>query len=383
MIKIPIQSRTLALLAVIIPLLALLVYVALRTGPLSPVPVTDVRVESRELHPVLFGVGSVEARYTYKIGPTFTGRIKQLVVEVGDYVKAGDVLGEMEPVDLEDRVNSQEAALKHAEATINEAIARHIFAQSQAKRYEDLYSASSVSEEAVMTKRQELSITEASLAAARANLVRTRSDRDALVAQRENLYLIAPVEGVVTQRNADPGTTIVAGQAALELIDSSSLWINARFDQVSAAGLAAGLPATIVLRSQNSLALNGHVQRVEIKADEVTEEILAKIAFAQTPLPLPPLGELAEVTVNLPALPARVLIPNAAIRRQGNQSGVWQIINDEPVFTPVTLGRSDLDGNVQVLKGIEEGDRIIVYSEKALDTHSRIHLVEHIPGVSR
>ncbi|MGM0906201.1 MAG: efflux RND transporter periplasmic adaptor subunit [Pseudomonadota bacterium] len=383
MIKLPIQSRTLALLAVIIPLLALLVYVALRTGPLSPVPVTDVRVESRELHPALFGVGTVEARYTYKIGPTFTGRIKQLVVEVGDYVKAGDVLGEMEQVDLEDRVNSQEAALKHAEAAINEAIARHIFAQSQAKRYEDLYSAGSVSEEAVMTKRQELSITEASLAAARANLARTRSDRDALVAQRDNLYLIAPVEGVVTQRNADPGTTIVAGQAALELIDSSSLWINARFDQVSAAGLAAGLPATIVLRSQNSLALNGHVQRVEIKADEVTEEILAKIVFDQIPLPLPPLGELAEVTVDLPALPARVLIPNAAIRRQGNQSGVWKIINDAPVFTPVTLGRSDLDGSVQVLKGIEEGDRIIVYSEKALDTHSRIHLVERIPGVSR
>ncbi|ALS99858.1 efflux RND transporter periplasmic adaptor subunit [Lacimicrobium alkaliphilum] len=379
----PVQRRTLALLAVIVPLLVLLVYVALRTGPLSPVPVTEARVESREIHPALFGIGTVEARYTYKIGPTFAGRVGQLVAQVGDYVQAGDVLGEMEPVDLEDRVRSQEAAVKRVEAAITEAIARHTFAQTQARRYEDLYAARSVSEEALTIKRQELAIAEAVLAAARADLARAHSEHDALVAQRRSLYLIAPVDGVVTQRSADPGTTVVAGQAVVELIDPDSLWINVRFDQVSAAGLAADLPATIVLHSQNGQGFSGRVQRVEMKADAVTEEILAKVIFDQIPLPLPRLGELAEVMVDLPALPASPLIPNAAIQRQGNQSGVWQIINDKPVFIPVILGRSELDGDVQVLEGIEEGDRIIVYSEKALDAHSRIHLVDRIPGVSK
>ena len=72
-------------------------------------------VESRAITPALFGIGTVEARYTYKIGPTFAGRVKRLEVHVGDQVKAGQVLGEMEPVDLDARVRSQESAFKRAE----------------------------------------------------------------------------------------------------------------------------------------------------------------------------------------------------------------------------------------------------------------------------
>ena len=60
----PLQRRTLALIAVIVPLMALLVYVALRSGPLAPVAVTEAKVESRAISPALFGVGTVEARYT-------------------------------------------------------------------------------------------------------------------------------------------------------------------------------------------------------------------------------------------------------------------------------------------------------------------------------
>lgn len=381
--NLPLQRRTLALIAVIIPLLALLVYVALRSGPLAPVAVTETRVESRAIHPELFGIGTVEARYTYKIGPTYAGRIKRLDVHVGDRVKSGQVLGEMDPVDLDDRIRSQDAALKRAEAAIREAMARQSFAQTQARRYEQLFAARSASEEALVTKRQELAIADAALAAAREDLARTRSDRNALVAQRDNLRLIAPVDGVITLRDADPGTTIVAGQAVVELIDPKSLWVNVRFDQISASGLAADLPAKIVLRSRNGQSLKGRVLRMEPKADAVTEETLAKVVFDNVPTPLPPLGELAEVTVELPALPEAPVIPNAAIQRQGDQPGVWRITDGELTFVPIKLGRADLDGHVQVLEGLREGDRIVVYSEKALGPKSRIHVVERIPGASK
>ena len=119
--RLPLQGRTLALLAVVVPLLALFVYVALRSGPLAPVKVTVATVETKSITPALFGIGTVEARYTYKIGPTFTGRVKRLDVEVGERVKSGQVLGEMEPVDLDQRIRSQDAALKRAKAALNEA----------------------------------------------------------------------------------------------------------------------------------------------------------------------------------------------------------------------------------------------------------------------
>lgn len=379
----PLQRRTLALIAVIVPLMALLVYVALRSGPLAPVAVTEAKVESRAISPALFGVGTVEARYTYKIGPTFAGRVKRLDVHVGDHVRAGQLLGEMDPVDLDDRVRSQEAALKRAEAALREATARQTYAETQARRYEQLFAARSTSEEIFTTKRQELQIADAALAAAREDLARARSDREGLVAQRGNLRLIAPVDGVVALRDADPGTTIVAGQAVVEVIDPKSLWVNVRFDQISAAGLAADLPARIALRSRSGQTLKGRVLRVEPKADVVTEETLAKVIFDKVPVPLPPIGELAEVTIDLPALPAAPVIPNAAVQRDGDQVGVWQITDGEPSFIPVKLGRADLDGHVQVVEGLKEGDRIVVYSEKALGPRSRIHVVERILGVSK
>ena len=383
MSRLPLQGRTLALLAVVVPLLALFIYVGLRSGPLAPVAVTLAKVESRQIMPALFGIGTVEARYTYRIGPTFAGRIKRLDVEVGDQVRAGQVLGEMDPVDLDDRVRSQEAALKRAQAALREAQARQVYTQTQLRRYERLLEKHSVSEEVVTTRRQELDIADAALSATREDITRAQSDLEALVAQRSSLRLVAPLAGVVVARDADPGTTIVAGQSVVEVIDPASLWVNVRFDQINAAGLVARLPARIVLRSRGGQTLTGRVLRVEPRADAVTEEMLAKVIFDNEPQPLPPIGELAEVTIDLPALPSTPAIPNAAVRREGDKVGAWQVVNGNLRFTELRLGASDLDGYLQVREGLEIGDQVVVYSDKALASRSRIHVVDRIPGVSR
>jgi HlyD family secretion protein len=377
-----IQRRTLALIAVIVPLLLLFVYVALRSGPLAPVAVTVTTTAERPLAPALSGVGTVHARYTYKIGPTYAGRVKRLDVHVGDSVQAGQVLGEMDPVDLDERLGAQLAAIRSANAALQQALARQAFAQTQAKRYEKLLTAHSVSEESSATKQQELDVANAALSAAREDATRQRADLAALRAQRGNLRLVAPVAGLVSVRHSDPGTTVVAGQAVIELIDPASLWIDARFDQISATGLAAGLPTDIVLRSWRGQTRPGRVLRVEPLADTVTEETLAKIVFDAAPSPLPPVGELAEVTVQLPPLPAAPTIPNAAICTVSGRRGVWKLTDGRLEFRPLVLGRSDLDGLVQVEQGLAAGDQVVVYSEKALTTRSRIHVVERMPGVA-
>jgi len=381
--SLPIQKHTLALFAILVPLLALFVYVALRSGPLAPVSVVLATVENNSLTPALFGIGTVEARYTYKIGPTFAGRVKRLDVHVGDRVKAAQVIGEMDPVDLDKRIQAQDAAIRRAIAQLNNAQARKNFAQTQAVRYDQLLKARSTSEEIVATKQNELLIAEAGQTAAREELSRLRADREALDAQLNNLNLIAPVDGLVVSRDADPGTTVVARQSVVELIDPSALWVNVRFDQIRARGLAAGLHAQITLRSQEGEILAGRVLRAEPLADAVTEEALAKVVFAQIPAPLPPIGELAEVTITLPPLPEEPVIPNAAIQRIDGKLGVWQVVNGDLRFMRVSLGVSDLEGHVQVREGLKVGDQVVVYSENALTERSRINAVSHIPGVKR
>lgn len=390
------NRRTLALMGVLIPMLALFIYFALRSGPLAPVPVTSTTVELLSITPALYGIGKVEARYTYKIGPTIAGRVKGTYVQVGDRVQAGQLLGEMDPVDFDERITAQGAALKRAaagvlaaEALVQEVTARQNYAESQVRRYESLLHAGSASDETVEAKTQELQVAVANLATARANLevarqelVRIGADRDVLLQQKANLRLIAPTDGLVTVRHADPGTTVVAGQPVVELIDPASLWVNVRFEQLHATGLRSDLPARIALRSQAGRSIAGQVLRVEPVADTVTEETLAKVVFDTIPEPLPPVGELVEVTVALPALPAAPVVPNASVQRVDGRLGVWLIEGNTLRFAPVKIGAADLDGRVQILNGLALGTRAVVYSVRSLGAHTRVKLVERLPGVS-
>jgi RND family efflux transporter MFP subunit len=380
--SIPISRRTLAIVAVLVPLVGLLGYVALRSGPLAPVAVTVVKVEEKALRPAVFGVGNVEARQVHRIGPTAPGRLLRLSAEVGDTVKVGQLLGEMDPVDNDDRLRSQEAVVRRAAAMSEDATARHTHAATQARRYEQLFAEKATSEELLAARRQDLQLATALHSAAREDQARAQSDLQALRSQRASLRLVSPVNGVITSREVEPGTTVVAGQAVIEVIDPKTLWINTRFDQVSAGGLTAAQPAQIALRSRRSQPLDGQVQRTELRADVVTEELLAKISFKALPEPLPPIGERAEVTVYLPELPRGPVIPNAAVQRQGKQVGVWVAYGERVGFIPVKLGRADLSGHVQVLDGLKAGDAIVLFSEKALTERSRVNVVERLTGAT-
>jgi RND family efflux transporter MFP subunit len=223
---------------------------------------------------------------------------------------------------------------------------------------------------------------QANIDAARHEHARVRADGAGLTRQRANLHLIAPVDGIVSARNADPGTTAVAGQSVIEVIDPTSLWINVRFDQLGSSGLRPGLPVRIALRSQSGRSISGKVLRVENLADAVTEELLAKAAFDALPEPLPAVGELAEVTVALSALSASPVAPNGSVTRHDGRLGVWMVEDKGVRFVPVKVGSTDLDGRTQILEGLQAGDRIVAYSQRALTERSRIKTVERLPGVS-
>ncbi len=390
--------QVMALLTGFILLLATFFYVSTRSGPLAPIKVTVTTVKNQPISPALFGIGTVQARYVHHIGPTVPGRVLGVTVEVGDVVKAGQMVAEMDPVDLDDRIQGQDSGLKRAqslivgaEAQLREVTARAAFAAEQDARYIKLLASHSVSQEAADLKHQENTIAVEALAAARAgldgaqhDLSRITAERAALVKQRENLRLLSPIDGLVVSRAAEPGNTVVAGQEIVQIIDSSSLWLDVRFDQSRATGLTADLPAEIVLRSQSQKKLPGKVLRIEPLADAVTEEILAKVVLDTLPSPLPPLGEMTEVTVALPPLPALPTIPNGALKRskaKDSKNGVWLVRKNKPTFVPVHPGTSDLDGQVQINEGLEEGDQIIVYSQREISEGSRIKIIDQlVPG---
>ncbi len=386
-------SRRLGLGLLGVLLIVALAYVVMRSGPLAPTRVTVTQATVGSLSPSLFGIGTVEARRAYLIGPTTAGRVGKVLVDVGDTVQAGQLLAEMDPVDLDERAAALEAAIARASSIVaaaqaqqRDARARRELAAITARRYVELGAQNFMSAGAVEAKQQEqasadaaVATADANLAAARQDTVRLAAERAGLRQQRDNVRLLAPASGVVISRDAEAGSTVVAGQAVLRLIEPASLWIRVRLDQGRSAGLAAGLPASVVLRSKPGTRLSGKVARVEATSDSITEERVALVSLDSLPTGLTT-GELAEVTLALPATAPAVLLPNPAVQRLADQVGVWRIEGGKPSFTPVRVGLASLDGQVQVLEGLKTGDEVVVYSEKALTASSRVKVVEQLAG---
>ncbi len=362
-------------------------------GPLAPAKVTIATVERGTLAASTFGIGTVEARRSYAIGPTFASRVRRVLVDQGDDVRAGELLAELDPVDLDDRVASgtfaaerAASAVRGAEAQLAEAQSRAQLAGTSARRYRELRVQGFFSQDATDAKVHEANAAKAAvdaaaalLAVARRDLERVRADVAGVGKLRAQMRLVSPVDGVVSARLVEPGTTVVAGQAVVQVIDPASLWVKARIDQGQAGGVRVGQPAEIVLRSSPGSVRPGLVQRVDLVSDAVTEERIVNVGFAARPENLS-VGELVEVTLRTAELKDARSVPSAAVKRRNRQDGVWLFSAGRVTFRPVKLGITTLEGRSQVIEGLEPGDEVVVHSEKALKPEARVKVVTAIVG---
>lgn len=372
-------------------LVLLFLFVMLRTGPLAPVQVTLVEVRTGRFTPELFGIGTLEARRHWLLGPTAPGRVLTVKVDVGDQVKAGQLLTEMDPVDLEQRLQALDASIARARsaqaaaaAQQSDAQVRRELAAANLRRNQELAQQNFISAGALEARTQELASAAAALESARAtgqaaaqDWLRAKAERAALQQQRSNARLIAPADAVVSARDAEPGSTVVAGQAVLRLIDPASLWARVRLDQGRSAGLVPGLSARLLLRSRPHEPVPARVARVEWLSDSVTEERIAQLSLDQVPPGLS-VGEMLEASIELPPIDDSLLLPAASLQRQGGSTGVWRLEGDRLAFAPVQVGAASLDGQVQILAGLQSGDRVVVYSQQPLSADSRIKIVDHL-----
>ncbi|TXH89438.1 MAG: efflux RND transporter periplasmic adaptor subunit [Rhodoferax sp.] len=392
-----VRGKQLAMVLAVVIVLALLGYVFVQVGPLAPVRVTVATVEQGTVEPAIYGIGTVQARTGWNLGPVASAKVLRVAVDVGERVRAGQLLAEMDPVDFRERLQALDAAVQRAQsaqvaqsAQWQEAQARQRLAQVNARRNEELAAKNFISPSALESRQTELQQADAAVAAAQASreaavrdVQRLQSERGAALRQRDALRLLAPADALVVARLAEPGSTVVGGQALLQLVDPASLWVRLRVDMGRSSGLAVGLPARVVLRSQPGQTLTGKVLRVEPLADSVTEERIAQVSFgAPASGAVLAVGETAEVTLSLPATASSAVIPNAAVQRQGGQTGVWRMEGGTPAWAPVQLGASSLDGRVQVLQGLLAGDVVVQHSQTALKTGQRVRVVDALVGRS-
>jgi len=357
----------------------------------SATKVVLARAELGDLNPTIFGIGTVEAQRAYLVGPTLSSRVSQVLVDQGDLVRSGQLLAELDPVDLDERMASAQSAIDRAasavevaEAQLAEARSRSALATASSLRYTELRQRNFVSSEVTDGKQHEAKAALASLDAAKAALdaarrdhVRVKSDRAGVAKQRAQYHLRSPVDALVSAREAEPGSTVVAGQAVLRLIDTKSLWVKTRIDQGRSQRLAVGQVAAIVLRSRPNESIPGKVVRIEVSSDSVTEERLVDVVFDKPPENLSP-GELAEVSIALPALKSALSVPSAAVHRLLQQTGVWRSLDQHASFQAVRIGAQTLEGRTQILEGLKEGDEVVEFSAAELHGGEKLHRVDSL-----
>ena len=261
----------LGLLAVL--LLAALAFVMLRTGPLAATRVTVQPAQRASLAPALFGIGTVEARRAYLIGPTAAGRVLRVMVDVGDTVQAGQLLAEMDPVDLDERLARAGCLAGPCRQRGRRGRGAAPAMRGQQRTGSDQrppLRRPGAAQNFVSAGALEAQAAGADLGRGgawrppQANLAAARQDMDRLAAERDGAAPAArqPAPARARRRRGHPARRRAgldrggrAGGGAL--VDPASLWVNVRFDQGRSAGLAAGLPAEIVLRSQPRAAAAG------------------------------------------------------------------------------------------------------------------------------
>ena len=344
-------------------LLVVFGFVVLNSGPLASTKVTTFKVSDQSLAPSLFGVGTVEARRAYLMGPVVAGRVLNVYVDVGNSVKEGQLLAEMDSIDLSQKMVA-------AQAQVTDAKARLLLASETHKRYVELGNKNFVSPMVVEGKSQELN-------SAKAIVQKTTADLAGLKQQELNNKLRAPVDGIITSRDAEPGSTVIAGQAVLKLIDPTSLWIKTRFDQGKSMGLAVGLDANVILRSNPHQPISGKVVRVEMLSDSVAEERIAQIEMIDMPKTVS-IGEMAEVTLQLAPSEYGLSLPNASIKKKGDETGVWVLKDGKPHFARVQIGQNGLNGQVVILSGLKSGDEVVLYSDAEIKEGQRIKVVDSL-----
>jgi HlyD family secretion protein len=311
---------------------------ALRLRPLE----VPVAAEARDIPIRVFGLGTIEAQVSARIGFEVAGTLAAVLADHGDRVAAGTPLARLSDTSQAARVAKAEAGVQNAEAqqarvaaALDRAAAQVQQKRATAQRRRELAARGTTSPEAAEIAETEAVAAAADLGVARADLAVARAalaDAEAtLRAERSTLAkhaLAAPFDALVVARLREPGVALSPGEAVFTLIAPETIWALAFVDEARSGAIREGQGAELRLRSLPGEVFPGRVVRVGLESDRVTEERRVWLRCGPGPRcpDRPVLGEQVQVEIETGRLPAARLVPEAAVEGFDGATGrVWTV----------------------------------------------------------
>jgi HlyD family secretion protein len=344
-----------------------------------PVTVEIARPE-QNIRAAVFGLGTIEARIRSKIGFDVSGILVGLNADHSDRVHAGDVLAQLRSFKQEAQVAKARAGILNAEAALRRAEAAPSKARSQLvqrerinQRRQALFGRQFVSAEVAEQAQTDedaaaadIAVTAADVEIARAAVEDAKSQYAYQSALLDDHVLRAPYDALVVMRHKELGSALNSGEALFTLIDPKTVWILAYVDESRAGPIGVSQTANIRLRSLPGQTFAGHVTRIGIESDRVTEERRVYVSCDDCPADLH-LGEQAEVEINVAILPKALLIPEAAITGFDGANGtVWTLEDGTLHRRKISFGPPTLDARAVVAAGLPPGATVIIEPKTGL-----------------
>ena len=277
-----------------------------------------------------------------------TGYVKRWLVDIGDDVKAGQLLAELDAPDIDRQIDEVRAQVEQIRAQLD-------LARSTSDRYRALAQEDAVSAQDVDERAGALRSRTADLAALTARLRQ-------LEQQRTFLKVLAPFAGTVTARNVEIGTLVSGGSASspwlFKLAQSSTLRVMVSVPQSHVMLVKPGVKGDVVVRELGDAALVAQVSRRAGAFDPATRTMAVQLDLPNPDGRVLP-GMYAQVKFHLTQAAPAVTVPVNAILIGGDGIRVAMVGPDDVVhIRKVRLGR-DFGKEVEIVEGVADGDRVV------------------------
>ena len=317
--------------------------------------------------------GNIQAITEAPILARADGYMQRRMVDIGDRVRAGQPLAEIEAPELDDQVRQAKANLQQAQAALDQALANYEqgksnmeFARVTAERWSSLVARGAVSKQEndqyqaqYQAQAANLQALEKAIAAQRS----TVSAAEANLARLEKLqgYLVvkAPFDGVITLRNVDVGALVNAGNTLLfRIAQTGTLRTYVNVPQANASSIRPGQTAQLRVSNLPGRQFTGTVARTANALDPNSRTLLVEVHVPNADGALLP-GMYAQVDLSSTRTNPPLLVPSDALIVRADGTRVALVRPDHTVhLQKIEVGR-DYGDRLEVLGGLKEGDTII------------------------
>jgi membrane fusion protein, multidrug efflux system len=308
--------------------------------------------------------GTVKSWQDAQIYARTTGYVNKWYVDIGTKVKQGQPLAELDTPDVDNELKQGQAQMRSDQANEN-------LAKVTSDRYQKLVGQGLVAVQTADQFAAQLNADVATVEADRANVAKLQN-------MEQFKHIVAPFDGVITQRNLDVGALVDAGSTGSNLFviaDTSKLRVFVDVPESSASGVHIGMPADVTLSSYGAKPFSGTVARTSDALDSSTRTLRTEIDVDNAGQTLVP-GVYANVKLALATAAHNFIVPANTLLFRSEGLRIALVDAQQRVhLQTVTLGR-DFGNTVEVTEGLEANAHIIINPADSLYEGEQVNIAK-------